>query len=158
MTSHWKAVCGVILVFILGCISGWIGASVVHYRQTTLFLQGGPEAVAKLLESRMTRNLNLDDNQKQQVHQYFLQNLEQRKEVQAGIQPQLQMLNRETFQQINAVLRPEQRTLFRQNIALFRQRTGKNPLNTNPALDSMSIPAPKADGVGTNSENPPAGQ
>jgi hypothetical protein len=142
MTSPWKAVCGVVLVFLLGCLSGWIGASVVNYRQTTQFLQGGPEAVAKLLETRMTRNLNLDENQKQKVHQLFMDNLVQRRQLQEQIQPQVQLVNRDTFIEINAILRPDQQKIFRENITLFRQRTGKSAFNPNPAIQPLPNAAP----------------
>lgn len=154
MTSQWKAVCGVMLVFIFGCISGWIGASLVDYRQTTQFLQGGPEAVAKLLEMRMTRNLNLDEKQKQQIHQYFMDNLVQRRQLQMQIQPEVQMVNRETFQDINAILRPDQQKIFRQNITLFRQRTGKSAFNPNPGIQPSPNATPNVTGSGAGTTNP----
>jgi hypothetical protein len=158
MTSPWKAVFGVILVFVLGCLSGWFGASVVHYRETTQFLQGGPEAVAKLLETRLTRNLHLDAGQQQQVHQYFIDNLVQRRQLQMQIQPQVQLLNRETFQKINAILRPDQQEIFRQNITLFRQRTGKSPFNPNPAIQPLPDAATNGSGSGAGAGNPAPGQ
>jgi hypothetical protein len=142
------------LVFIFGCISGWIGASVVDYRQTTQFLQGGQEAVAKLLEMRMTRNLNLDENQKRQIHQYFMDNLAQRKQLQMQIQPEIQLVNRETFQEINAILRPDQQKIFRQNVTLFRQRTGKSPFNPNPGIQPSPTATPNGVGTNTGTANP----
>jgi hypothetical protein len=154
MTSQWKAVCGVVLVFIFGCLSGWFGASVMHYRETTQFLQGGPEAVAKLLETRMTRNLSLDEIQKEKIHQYFMDNLVQRKLLQIQIQPQLQLVNRETFQEINAILRPDQQKIFRQNITLFRQRTGKSPFNPNPAIQPSPYAITNHSGSSTGASNP----
>ena len=158
MTSQWKAVCGVVLVFIFGCLSGWFGASVVHYRETTQFLQGGPEAVAKLLETRMTRNLNLDEDQRQKIHQYFMDNLMQRRKLQMQIQPQIQLVNRDTFQEINAILRPDQQKIFRQNITLFRQRTGKSPFNPNPAIQPLPDAATNGSGSGAGAGNPAPGQ
>jgi hypothetical protein len=148
------------LVFIFGCLSGWIGASVVKYRQTTQFLQGGPEAVAKLLEMRMTRNLNLDERQKQQIHQYFMDNLLQRRQLQQQIQPQVQLVNRDTFMEINAILRPDQQKIFRENITLFRQRTGKSPFNPNPAIQPSPNGTPNGGGTNTGTGNPapPPGQ
>ena len=154
MTSPWKAVCGVVLVFLLGCLSGWIGASLVHYRQTTQFLQGGPEAVAKLLETRMTRNLNLDENQRQKVHQLFMDNLVQRRQLQMQIQPQVQLVNRETFEEINVLLRPDQQKIFRENITLFRQRTGKSPFNPNPAIQPSPNATPNGGRSGAGTADP----
>lgn len=138
MTNHWKAVFGVILVFIFGCLFGALGTSVFFYHRTTEFLQRGPEGVAELLERRMTHNLALDANQRQQIHAYFMENVGQRKQLQFQIQPQIQMLNRQTLQQINAVLRPDQRELFRENLTQFRQRFGKSPFNPNAGNQSAA--------------------
>ena len=144
MTSHWKAVLGVILVFIFGCLSGTLATSVFFYHRTTEFLQRSPEGMADLLERRMTHNLGLDANQQQQIHTCFMENVAQRKQLQLQIQPQVQMINRQTLQQIDAVLRPDQRERFHENLVQFRKRFGKSPFNPNagnqPVLPPGSAP------------------
>lgn len=154
--TYGKAVLGVILVFILGCIAGWLGASVVHYRQTTLMLQRGPEATAELLENRMTRNLDLDAAQQQQIHTDFMENLRQRKLLQTQIQPQVQLLNRATMQQIMAILRPDQAEHFRQNVSQFRQRFGKGPFNPNAESPSPAVAQPEVGATNSSVGTPPA--
>ena len=151
MTSHWKAVLGIVLVFLFGCASGWLSRSMVAYHQTSTFLQRGPEGVAKLLERRMTHDLDLDANQQQQIHACFMENVNQRRQLQLQIQPQIQLLNRQTLQQINAVLRPDQRERFQANLVEFRQRFGKSPFNPNAESQPASPPA----NPGTNNPSPP---
>lgn len=136
MSSHWKAVLGVLLVFVLGCLTGWLGSSVVHYRQAGQILRGNPEVIARLLERRMMGNLNLDQGQRVQIHGLLLQNLGQRKQLQSQIQPQVQALNQQTLRDIDAVLRPEQKERLHGNLEEFKRRFGKSPFNP-----SANVPA-----------------
>jgi hypothetical protein len=145
MSNQWKAVIGIILIYLFGCFSGWISSSLVHYRQSIRLMQRGPVAMVDLLERRMTFNLNLDENQKKQIHDYFMENLEQRKQALKQIQPEYQAANRQTFQEIVAVLRPDQAQKFRENIDQFRQRFGKGAFNMtpeNPPVTNSVIGAP----------------
>lgn len=129
MTSHWKAVLGVLLIFILGFTSGLVAASIFVHRKFEAFLKH-PEAVAEAtLEKRLTSHLELDPNQKQQIHAIFARNLEERKQLNQQIQPQVRMANLGTFQEINAILRPDQQQRFRENIEQFRNRFGKAAAN-----------------------------
>jgi hypothetical protein len=145
MTGHWKVVLGVILIFLFGCISGWLSRSLLAYRQTAEFLQRGPEEAAMVLERRMTHNLDLDASQREQIHACFMENVNQRKQLQSQIQPQIQMLNRQTLRQITALLRPDQQERLRENLAQFRKRFGKGPFNPNaenqPSSSAPSSPA-----------------
>lgn len=132
MKKYWKAILGVILIFILGWVSGVITTSLTFRHKVLAVLQGGPAAIAQVFEKRMTRNLGLDDVQKQKVHDAFVKNLNQRMELQKTIQPQVLTLNQQTLSEINTVLKPDQQKKFLENINQFRRRFGKNPLNPVP--------------------------
>jgi len=129
MNSKWKAVLGVIMIFVLGFVSGIVCSSIVVHRKLNAFLQHPGAVAAAALEKQLTQNLNLDQGQQQQIHTYFMQNLQRRKELNQQIRPQAQMLNQQTFQQIATTLRPDQREIFRQNIEKFRNRLSKAAAN-----------------------------
>jgi hypothetical protein len=122
MNKTWKAVLGIILIFLFGCFSGAVSTSIFVHHKMVAFLHRPGVVMTAEMEKRLTTNLALDDNQKQQVHGYFLENFQQRKELQKQIQPQMQMLNRQTFQQVTAILHPEQVERFHQNVEQFRKR------------------------------------
>lgn len=153
MNSSWKAIVGVILIFFFGCATGWLSRSVLAYHQTVEFLQRGPEGAADVLERRLTRNLNLDPNQRQQIHACMLANVDQRKMLQLRIQPQVQMLNRQTLQQINSILQPDQREKLHENIELFRKRFGRGVFNPGAEMPPPGTPPPGAPPP-TQSANP----
>lgn len=153
MTSHWKAVLGVILIYIFGCFSGVVSTSIFFHQKMLYFLQHPGVVASAALEKRLTGNLHLDADQKQQVHTYFLENLQKRKDLQKTIQPQVLMLNLQTFQQITAILHPDQAELFQQNVEKFRKRSGAaalNPSAGNPSA-SNAQPAPPATNSGAGS-------
>jgi len=140
MTTHWKAIVGVILVFVFGFLSGILCLSIVVQHRMLAFYQHPAVALSSALEKRLTGNLHLDANQQQKVNDIFAENLRQRKELQKQIQPKVQAVNLETFRQINLVLHPDQLDLFHQNLEKFHRRLAKNVLNANPNTDAPTPP------------------
>jgi len=156
MNKTWKAVLGVILIFIFGCFSGAVSTSIFFHHKMIEFLQHPAVAASKALEKRLTGNLGLDATQKQQVDGYFLDNLQQRKELQKQIRPQVQVLNGQTIQQIIAILRPDQKELFHRNVETFREHLGANAFN--PDVENLFSPPVQPASPATNSGvgQPPA--
>jgi len=145
MTSRLKAGIGVVLIFILGCICGGLLTSVIVHKRMAAILNGGPQAVAAALEQHLTRRLNLDEGQRAQVHEILQANVQQRQQIIAPIAPVIKALNQKTFQQISAILRPDQQEKFHRVVAEFRQNYGRNLANGGAA------PAPPVgSSVGTN--------
>ena len=149
MKSNWKAIVGVLLIYIFGCFSGAISISIFFHHKMAAFLQHPGVVLSAALEKRLTGNLGLDATQKEHVHDYFLENLQHRKELQHQIQPQVQTLNSQTVKQIAAILRPEQVDLFHQNIERFRQHLGANSFN--PTTEELSAPQIQTNAPATNS-------
>jgi hypothetical protein len=155
MSSNWKAIVGVLLIYIFGCFSGMVSTSIFVHHMMLGFLRHPGVALSAALEKRMTRNLDLDANQKEQIHAYFQENLTQRKDLQKQIQPQVQVLNQKTFDQIAAILRPDQADHFRQNVETFREHLEK----VAPGLDGLNHPAsvgqPSSSSTNSGASSPP---
>lgn len=138
MNSTWKAAIGVILIFILGWVGGVITTIIIERHKALVMAQRGPEAIAIILERQTTRDLGLTEDQKTQLHAMFVENVRQRMELQKQVQPQVKALNRQTLQQIDAVLTPDQQQRFHDNLVLFKDRFGRNPFNVGP--DDRPVP------------------
>jgi hypothetical protein len=149
MSVYWKAVVGIILIYIFGVISGIFGSSIFIHHKMRDMLRHPALIVMKMVEKRLTGNLNLDVNQKHQINAYFIENLKHRKELLTQIQPQLQLLNLETLQEISATLRPDQLERFHQNLDDFRKRMAANGLNPAESLPMSCGGAVTNSGVGT---------
>lgn len=141
MSASWKAIVGIILIFIFGVLSGILGTSIfVHHKMRTMLYR--PALILmKTVEKRLTGNLALDANQKQQIDGYFMENLNNREELQAQIQPQVHLLNLKMLQEISATLRAPQLERFRQNLDELRKRMAANRLNSAESLPALPVRA-----------------
>ena len=156
MNKTWKAVLGVILIYLFGCFSGAVSTSIFFHHKMLNFWQNPAVAGLAAQEKRLTGNLGLDANQKQQVHGCFAEYLQQRKELQKQIQPQVQMLNRQTFHEITAILNPDQAKRFHQNIENFRKHFGAKTLDPNAGNPSPPNAQPAAPATNSGAGQPPA--
>jgi hypothetical protein len=152
MSPTWKAALGVIVIFILGWFGGALTTLIIAHHKIIALAQGNSQALTTLLERQTTRGLKLDDGQRAKLHDLLLQNVRERKELQKQIQPQVWTCNRQTMDAINAVLTPEQRQKFQDNLLLFKAHFGRNPLNTGP--EESASPTQETVGSATNA---PAG-
>ena len=152
MSPTLKAAIGVILIFILGWFGGALSVWIFAHHKLMVLATGNTQALTLLLERQTTRGLKLDDDQKAKVHDLLLENVRERKELQKQIQPQVWTDNRQTMDAINAVLTPEQRQKFQDNLLLFKAHFGRNPLNTGP--EESASPTQETVGAATNA---PAG-
>jgi hypothetical protein len=149
----WKSLLGVILIFVLGALAGvFISLAVVHHR-TTVFLKRGSLAYEQMLEWHLSHGLHLDPGQRERFHEAFMSNIEERKKIQAQIQPQMRTLNEQTGQEIRSILTQDQLLQFRQNLVEFRRRFGPPGLGgaalkggPAPTMTTNTVP----DEVGTN--------
>jgi hypothetical protein len=154
----WKSLVGIILVFVLGGFAGaFISLAVVHHR-TTVFLKRGSLAYEQMLEWHLSHGLHLDPDQRERFHQAFMTNIEERKEIQAQIQPRMRTLNEQTGREIRSILTPDQLQQFRSNLADFRRRFGPpgfNPRALQPGAPSVQMTNEAAGEFGTNSSPTP---
>jgi hypothetical protein len=150
MNPTWKAALGVILVFILGWFGGALTTLVIARHKALALIQRNPEALAIVLERQTTRNLGLNEDQKTQLHSLFVENLKQRMELQKQVQPQVKAVNRQTLQEINALLTPDQQQRFHDNLVLFKEHFGRNPFNAGADEKAAQAVGSETVGSGTN--------
>ena len=140
MSNTWKAAIGILLVFLLGCAAGALSASVFFHHSMALLLQRDPNATANALEKRLTHQIDLAPDQHDEIHRILMDYLKSRKQLQAQIQPEIQALNLQTFQQIRSVLRPDQVPRFHDNVVAFRRRLARAMFQNPPPAGSAAVP------------------
>lgn len=111
-----KAIIGIILVFVLGGITGGLATHLVHSHRMESFLKGGGQAREEVIVSRLTRKLALDNRQQEQVRAIVHEDHEAIRQIKKQSQPQIQAIIEQGQARINAMLRPEQQAAFRQII------------------------------------------
>jgi hypothetical protein len=110
--KNYKALIGVVLVFILGVICGGVVTYVIQHSQMERFVGGGSEAREELLVKRLSRQLDLDSRQLEQIRPIVHETHLGIRQIRQQSRPQVEGLLDESQRRISAILRPDQREKF----------------------------------------------
>jgi Spy/CpxP family protein refolding chaperone len=127
--KNWKGIAGVMLVFILGSICGGVVMHMVNSSRMEAFVDGGPGAREELLVKRLTRQLDLDSRQLEQIRPIVHETHASIRQIRQQSRPQAEGILNESQRRISEILRPEQREKFDKIIAdrkAHRPRWGGN--------------------------------
>ncbi len=114
--NNIKAICGILLVFMLGAASGAIVTHVVERAHFEKFIHGGPEAREEKIMGKLTKQLALDSQQQVQIRSIVHENHTAMRQIRKQYRPQIQEILDHGQARISDLLRPEQRERFRQII------------------------------------------
>ena len=112
MPKNAKAIAGILLVFILGTISGSVVTYVVLQTRLEAFMHGGPKAREDHIVKRLTGELGLDSGQQEQVRGIIHETHSAVREMRGQMRPRIEALLEQGQARINTVLKPEQREKF----------------------------------------------
>jgi hypothetical protein len=109
---HWKAITGIILVFLLGASAGVLGTHMVYERRIEGVLQRGPQAASEAIVKRLSKKLDLDGIQRAQLQVIVADSWRDWTEVRKMVQPRISAIAGQVEGKVRAILRPEQVTTF----------------------------------------------
>jgi Spy/CpxP family protein refolding chaperone len=124
--KNFKAVVGIMLIFLLGGACGAIVTHMAHQARQEAFVHGDPAAREAAIVKRLTRKLDLDQRQQEQVKAIIHENHVAMQEVRRKSHPQIEAILDQGQKGINAILRPEQQAKFQQIIAERKERRNKD--------------------------------
>jgi hypothetical protein len=118
--KNWKAIIGVIAIFILGGLAGSITTiGLVRHR---LVHGHGSQMLQDLIIRRLSWDLRLDRAQRAQLRVIVAQGHEDMKVIRKQIQPQVEELLTRYETKVRAILRPDQQEKFDKLIAERKAR------------------------------------
>lgn len=120
--KHWKSILGLLLIFIFGVITGGLITARVLDNRVRNFMQGGPDAVGKLIETRLTRELHLDRSQREGVVKVITNARVQISAARHEVQPKVDQVLAQAEQDIRVLLRPEQTAKFDRIVSRTKDR------------------------------------
>jgi hypothetical protein len=112
-----KPIVGLILVFILGAASGSLVTYMVLQSRIEAILAGGPHAREDVLVTRLSRQLDLDSQQREQVKAIIHETHEDMRQIRQKSHPEIEALLTDSQLRISALLRPEQQEKFKKIVA-----------------------------------------
>jgi Spy/CpxP family protein refolding chaperone len=122
--KRWKSILGVLLVFLLGALAG---AAVLHRidrQNTEAVLSGRDGATVDLVVRRLSRSLDLDPTQRDQVRAIVSETHRDIDEIRKPIRAQVMASIENSRARVRAILRPDQQEKFDRLQAERRKRRG----------------------------------
>jgi Spy/CpxP family protein refolding chaperone len=120
-----KAIFAILLVFILGAVCGALVTHIVYRQRMDAINSGGPGVREEHLVERLTRRLDLDKVQIEQVRAIIHETHSAIREMHRKNQPQVETLIAESQRRISSLLKPEQKSEFDRLIAERKARKHK---------------------------------
>jgi hypothetical protein len=127
---------GAVLVLVTTFILGGFAGGILHYiyrdQASTPWVdrEVQPARPPGDIVSDMAKSLSLNDNQKQQLKQIFVQSREKYRALSQQFRPQYDALRKETDDQIRSILRPDQLAIYDRLLKEGRERRKMPPPNT----------------------------
>lgn len=122
--KNFKAIAGVLLVFLLGAVCGGVVSHLLQRSKMEALLERGPMAREEHLVRRLTQRLDLDAGQLERIRPIIRETHESIRQVRGQCRPQVEALLDESQRRISVLLRPDQQERFRQLIE-ERKRDGR---------------------------------
>ncbi len=123
--KRWKSILGVLLVFLLGALAG---ATVEHrfdrYRVEAV-LSGRGGATVNLIVRRLSRSLDLDPAQRDQVRAIVTGTHRDIEEIRKPVQSQVEATIERSRARVRLILRPDQQEKFDRIQAERRKRRAR---------------------------------
>ncbi len=116
LMKNWKSILGVIVVFVLGAAAGSLAT--VRYARNQLRENPAP-FMHEMIFLRMSRDLGLDDTQRQQLRQIMIETQTELRQVRRQVDPQMREILDRMDVKIRSILLDSQR---RQYDKLVRDR------------------------------------
>lgn len=120
--KRWKSIVGVLLVFLLGALGGAAVMHRVDRQGVEAVLSGRGGATVDLIVRRLTRSLDLDPAQRDQVRAIVTETRRDIVGIRKPVQAQVEATIERSRARVREILRPDQREKFDRIQAERRKR------------------------------------
>ncbi len=111
-----KQIVCVLLVFLLGAASGGLAVHILYKSRMETYLRGDHKFREQVLLDRLSRRLELDDRQREQVLTIIRQTHEEMDSIRKQYRPQMEAVLEKSRQEVRQILRPGQLEKFEEFI------------------------------------------
>lgn len=117
-----RAIIGVLLVFILGILCGFLVTHLLYKYRIESILTGRAQTREEVIVNRLDRKLGLDERQEGQIRTIIHETHEEIKALRNQLRPQTEAVIEKAQTNISMILTPEQRKKYEQIIAERKER------------------------------------
>jgi Spy/CpxP family protein refolding chaperone len=127
--KNWKAILGVLAIFVLGIIAGGLITHRIYQKRIRAFLRGQGAVPAELIVRQMSSQLNLTADQRAQVVPIINDTRQRIQRIRVQAEPQVREAFQETERRVRELLTPEQCAKFDKIVAEHKARWPKVTLS-----------------------------
>jgi len=128
MMKNGRAIFGVVLVFVLGILSGVFATHLLYDYRIESIITGRAQTREEHIVNRLDRKLDLNETQEKAVRAIVHETQEEIKALRSQIRPQTEAIIEKTQEKIRAILTPEQGKKYDQIIAARKEKLRKRGL------------------------------
>jgi hypothetical protein len=118
----WKAVIGVVIIFLLGAAAGALVMHGIDHQRIEGFMRGEPGMTRDFIVNRLNRELNLDAAQLVQLRTIVQETHAEMRDVRRQYRPQIEEILKRSQDRVRAILRPDQLERFNKIAAERKKR------------------------------------
>jgi len=130
--KNWKAILGVVGIFVLGASAGALVTHRVYQKRIRAYLRSQAAMPSELIVRQMSSELNLTAEQRAQLLPIINDTRQRFQQIRAQAEPQVREAFQDTVQRIREILAPGQRAKFDKQIAEHKARWPKLTLSSSP--------------------------
>ncbi|HMK59913.1 MAG TPA: hypothetical protein VK452_02065 [Dissulfurispiraceae bacterium] len=118
----WKAIIGIVLVFLLGMMGGALTMHMFEQKKIYNMMNGDPAATKEYVVTRLNRELNLDSAQLNKLRDIVHETHSEMREVRRQIKPQIEEVLKRSQDKVRAILRADQLAKFDKIVEARKKR------------------------------------
>ena len=153
----WKAILGVVAVFLLGMGAGALLMHRVDQNRFKMFMRGGP-VVNEMIVRRFSAELQLTEPQRGQLLEIIRTTQRELREARQKPDPQFRLVLQNMEQRIRDILTPEQQVTFDKLMGERKARLQMLLMPPPPNPDAQRFRGPGGPGPGGGPRRPPEPQ
>ena len=112
-----KVILGILIIFLLGVASGAVVTHLLYTSRIEGIMSGRPETREEMLVKRLSRKLDLDDRQREQVRALIAETRTEMKNIRNQYRPQMKAVIEKSKAEMRRLLRPDQLEKFEKYLA-----------------------------------------
>jgi len=120
--KQWKAIASVILVFLLGALTGALVTHTIYRQKMENIIRDEPRTIREVIVQRLDRKLNLDPVQLEQVRAIVKETHSEMKNVRKQIRPQIEEILDRSQAKVRAILHSDQLEKYEKILAERKKR------------------------------------
>lgn len=120
--KNWKSLLGIVLIFLLGAISGGLATAVIARRGIDKAINGGPDLFREMIVRKLSHELSITPDQETKLSGIVMATQKEIQAARSEIRPRVAIALVHAQKEISSILTPEQAKKFARIAEVSREK------------------------------------